>query len=65
MMTICQLGLEVIVSKKLNAPYRSVRYVENLDQSQKSEGLMRSLFTAAFCQAVTVFFAVLPLALSW
>jgi hypothetical protein len=34
--SVCKLGLEGIVSKKLDAPYRSGP-VENLDQDQKSE----------------------------
>jgi hypothetical protein len=33
---VCRLGLEGIVSKKLNAPYRSGS-LENLDQGQKTE----------------------------
>ena len=33
----CKLGLEGIVSKKLDAPYRSGPS-KNLDQSKKSEG---------------------------
>jgi hypothetical protein len=38
---ICKLGLEGIVSKKLNASLQ-VRPVENLDQGQKSEGTRRT-----------------------
>jgi bifunctional non-homologous end joining protein LigD len=34
---VCQLGLEGIVSKKLNAAV-SLRPIESLDKSQKSEG---------------------------
>jgi hypothetical protein len=33
---VCKLGLEGIVSKKLNAPV-SIRAIEKLDQGQKSE----------------------------